>query len=319
MQQQQSCADWRPTPSDVTFVLALRAPDATTFQPPFMKPHGSHLDRLRRFFQIAYRDNVLFLASALSFDALLTAIPFAILLLSVLGFFLDARADVVPDLLATLQRVLPSHEGGVGDPIARAELIITSVVQSRHELSFYGLPLFIIFSTRLFASTRIALDQIFHVKTRRRWRHDMGHDLILVGVVSVLIVSNALVTVPAISSSAFQRVYSHILAIIFGTILFFCVYALAPTRKPRLDTALIAALSAAIVFEFTKIAYGAYLEAFVSVNRVITHANGVAVFLFMVWIYVSALVFLLGGEFVKGRYVRQSAEFIRPQTRNNQH
>ena len=123
---------------------------------------------MRRFFQIAYRDNILFLASALSFDALLTAIPFAILLLSVLGFFLDARSEVVPDLLAALQRVLPAHEGGIEDPITRAEEIITAVVESRRELSFYGVPLFLIFSTRLFTSTRIALDQIFHVRTRRR-------------------------------------------------------------------------------------------------------------------------------------------------------
>jgi len=306
-------------PTLVTFVRAhpgVGSSDTPTTRMG-MTPAKRHLDRVRRFFQIAHRDNVLFLASALSFDALLTAIPFAILLLSVLGFFLDARAEGVPDLLTTLQRVLPAHEGGLEDPIARAEEIITAVVESRHELSFYGVPLFIVFSTRLFASTRIALDQIFHVRTRRRWRHDMGHDLMLVGVVTILIIANAVVTVPALSSTAIQQVYSHVLAIIFGTLLFFSVYALAPTRKPRLDTAFIAALSAALVFEFTKIAYGAYLEAFVSVNRVISHANGVALFLFIVWIYVSAVVFLLGGEFVKGRYVRQSAEFIRPAVNDN--
>ena len=256
----------------------------------------------------------MFLASALSFDALLTAIPFAILLLSILGFFLDARADVVPDLLSTLQRVLPAHEGGLEDPITRAEEIITAVVESRRALSLFGVPLFLVFSTRLFTSTRIALDQIFHVRTRRRWRHDIAHDLILVSVVSVLVVANALVTVPTFVSTQLQKTVGHGLAILFGSALFFSVYALAPTRKPRLDTALIAAVSAAIVFEFTKILYGAYLEAFVAVSPVISHTSGVAVFLFIVWIYVSAVVFLLGGEFVKGRYVRQSAEFQRPST-----
>lgn len=270
---------------------------------------AAYLRRVRAFLRGAYRDNVLFLASAISFDALLTAVPFTLLLLSILGFFLDARAEVLPDLLATLERILPAHEAGVEDPMTRAQTILTAVVDSRHELSIYGVPLFLIFSTRLFASTRIALDQIFHVRARRRWLHDLGHDFILVGCVSVLIVANALVTLPSIGSSQAQRVVSHILAIIFGTLLFFCVYALAPSRKPRLDTAFIAALSAAIIFEFTKFLYGAYIEAFVSVNRVITNANAVAVFLFIVWIYLSALTFLIGGEFVKRRYVRQSAEF----------
>jgi len=272
------------------------------------------LERVRRFIQVAYRDNVLFLASALSFDALLTAIPFAFLLLSVLGFFLDARSDVVPDLLTTLQRVLPAHEGRIEDPITSAQEIISAVVESRREMSLYGVPLFLVFSTRLFTSTRIALDQIFHVRTRRRWRHDITHDLILVSVVSVLVVANALVTVPTFVTSELEMIVRHGLAVLFGSALFFSVYALAPTTKPRLDTALIAAVSAAVVFEFTKVLYGAYLEAFVSVNRVISHANGVAVFLFIVWVYVSALVFLLGGEFVKGRYVRQSAEFQSPPT-----
>src|SRR5260370_991669 len=48
--------------------------------------HRSPLGVIRRTFEAAYEDNIPFLASALSFDLLLTALPFVVLLLAAVGY-----------------------------------------------------------------------------------------------------------------------------------------------------------------------------------------------------------------------------------------
>ena len=65
--------------------------------------------RVRRFLVTVYRDHVLFLASALSFDALLAAIPLALLVLAILG---------VEDLRSVIEVVMPT---GAGQEKTRAE------------------------------------------------------------------------------------------------------------------------------------------------------------------------------------------------------
>ena len=81
--------------------------------------------RVRRFFVTVYRDHVLFLASALSFDALLAAIPLALLVLAILG---------VEDLRSVIEVVMPTGASDPGAPLSNAERIINSVVASRRDL-----------------------------------------------------------------------------------------------------------------------------------------------------------------------------------------
>ena len=54
--------------------------------------HRSVTGVVRRTLQAAFDDNIPFLASALSFDLLLTAIPFVVLLLAVAGYLVQHQA-----------------------------------------------------------------------------------------------------------------------------------------------------------------------------------------------------------------------------------
>ncbi|HWZ28417.1 MAG TPA: hypothetical protein VNX15_07640, partial [Gemmatimonadales bacterium] len=77
--------------------------------------HQSVVGMVRRTFQAAFEDNVPFLASGLSFDLLLTAIPFAALALAVVGYLVQhqvtAHQVTVHQLL---QRFLPGGPTGRG-------------------------------------------------------------------------------------------------------------------------------------------------------------------------------------------------------------
>ncbi len=47
-----------------------------------------------------------------------------------------------------------------------------------------------------------------------------------------------------------------------------------------------------------------------TLNRVISHANAIAVLLFVFWIYLAALLFLLGGEIAKAVEEHRQGKFM---------
>ncbi len=250
-----------------------------------------------RFIKSSHHDNVLFLASALSFDALMAAIPLALLFISFLGFVLNGRSPA--DLGSVLQLMLPPHAPGDTGPLVQAENIIQTVIGSRSQLSLYALPLFLLFSTRLFASIRVALNQILGIRTRRTFLRALGVDVILVLLTTVLFAANSVVSIPVFNSSLIDQIAGHLLAVAFGIILFFLVYSLAPDEEIPWDTALLSATVVSIGFEIAKALFGAYLANVATVNNLISHANAVAIILFVFWIYYSSLIFLLGAEVAK--------------------
>ena len=244
----------------------------------------------RTFLGSIYHDNLLFLASGVSFDALLAAIPLALLFLAILG---------VDDLRAVLDVIMPTVPGQASAPLSGAERLLNSVVASRRELSLYGAPLFLLFSTRMFASARIALDQILGVQNRRRFVHDLAYDLLMVLTTTMLFAMNSYISVPAFLSSGLSQLAARVLAIVFGTVLFSSVYFLAPTKRLEWHNVLLVGFIVSVMFEISKTLFGVYIVQFATVNRLISHANAIAVLLFVFWIYIMAVIFLLGGEIAK--------------------
>jgi YihY family inner membrane protein len=254
--------------------------------------------KLVGFFTAAYRDSVFFMAAALSFNALLASVPFAMLFLAVLGYVLNTSGDVSESVRAVLRLLLPDQTGD-GAPIARTEQIITTVIDSRAEFSRFGIPLYLIFSLRMFRTARIALDRILGASPEKRWFFGILRDVVLVIVTSVLFVASALIAIPAVGTSTLQLVLANVLAVAFSTMLFFLVYTLAPSRKLHRHTALLAAFVTSFAFETAKILYGIYLAEFATANQLISNANAIAVLLFVAWIYYTSAIVLLGGEFAK--------------------
>ncbi len=250
---------------------------------------------MRRVFLGAYDDQILFLGSALTFDALLAAIPFALLLLAAFGYFVHSGEDAMADVLRVLDQILPQAAGDEG-PLERAERLITGVVNSRAELTIYGIPLFLWFATRFFSAVRSSLNEIFDTPETRSYLVGKGLDLFLVLMTVVLLVANALLTVIVADYPFVGRFVVGISTYAVGIVLFFIVYTFAPTRTMRWDTAVVAAAVAALGFEVAKKLYSVYLTQFTTIDRLISNANFIAVLLLVVWLYFMACVFLLGGE-----------------------
>ncbi len=230
----------------------------------------SPLGFVRRVFVGAYEDNILFLGSALTFDALLASLPFALLLLATLGYFVHSGEQAMADVIVLLDRVLPAGADSGDGPLRRAEDLIAGVVESRGQLSSFGIPLFLWFATRFFSGTRAALNEIFDTHESRSAFRGKAVDLSLVVVTLVLLMANAFLTVRFADDPWIGRFVIGLSTYGLGVALFVIVYKAAPTRTN--------------------------LSEFATIDRLISNTNAIAVLLLVVWVYAMAVIFLVGAE-----------------------
>lgn len=255
----------------------------------------SPLGFVRRVAVAAFEDNVPFLASALTFDALVASIPLALLALAALGYVARSEGDVLLGLRNMLEAFIPAGTGGP-EPRAAAERLLQALVERRAGLSALGLPLFLWFSTRFFGGARAALNDVFDTEESRPWLAAKALDLLLVIVTVSLLILNAAATLLLGAVPWFGRLLGRGLAFGIGVGLFALIYTVAPSRRVARDTALVAAVVAALAFEVAKMLYGVYLTRFATLDRLISNTNVLALALLVVWIYYTAFAFLVGGE-----------------------
>jgi membrane protein len=245
---------------------------------------------IRRTLEAAYEDNIPFLASAVSFDILLTAIPFVGLVLAVVGYLVEYQVAIHQlNVHELLQRFLPDSTEGKTDTFGFIERALGDLVAGRGRLTLLAAPLFLWFSTRMFGGLRAALNEVFDTDENRPWPVAKLTDLAMVFAVGALFLANAF-------ASTGHGVGSQLETLVLSTLLFFIIFKFLPSRRIYWRTGLVASLFCAVGFEVAKRLYTLYVARFVTFDRAATNANLVAVLLLLLWIYYTAYVFLLGGE-----------------------
>ncbi|MBA3761543.1 MAG: YihY/virulence factor BrkB family protein, partial [Gemmatimonadales bacterium] len=94
--------------------------------------------------------------------------------------------------------------------------------------------------------------------------------------------------------STIGRWVTELLAITFSVSLFYITYRYASIRRLPWSTALLASTFTAILFEVAKRLYALYLANFASLDAWGGDASLGAAALFILWVYYTAIVFLLG-------------------------
>ena len=250
--------------------------------------------------------------------------PFLLLLLVGLTALAQALAagalgtgPVDPSYL--FHRFLPPHDTSAGaDPFAIIERILSGITEKRAQISLFAVPAFVWFSTRLFAGVRTALNEIYDVSVRpSRPRHPLIvylrgklRDAGMVLATLLLFLGNTAVTAGlAYLESRGAEVAPHLrfwvtslgrfvgegLAFAFQFVLFYVVYRYASLRRIPGRTAVIASAFSAVFFEVAKRLYGLYLTHIASLERIPGDSQVGAVVLFVLWVYYTAIVFLVGG------------------------
>jgi len=245
---------------------------------------------VRRTLEAAYEDNIPFLAGALAFDILLTAIPFVGLVLAVVGYLVEYQLAIHQlNVHELLQRFLPESSGGEDGQFGFIERALSDLVARRGRITVLAAPLFLWFSTRMFGGLRAALNEVFDTEENRPWPVAKLTDLAMVFVAVTLFLANAF-------ASTGRGVLSHLASLVFSTLLFFMIFKFLPSRRIYWRTSVVASLFCAVAFEIAKRLYALYVARFVTFDQVASDANLLGFLLFILWIYYTAYVFLLGGE-----------------------
>ncbi len=257
----------------------------------------------------------------MTFDALLAAAPLVLLLLIGLTYLaqtLTSSPEVDPNTL--FHRFFPPHSSAPGrDPFALVERVLTGIAENRGQISLYAIPAFVWFSTRLFGGIRTALNDIYDVSARPPPRRHFLlnllfaklRDITMVIATVILFLANTALsaTLTVVQARGEERVIEQLrffvstlgrlsgelLAFAFSISLFYLTYRYASLRKLPWKTALLASGFTAVLFEVAKRLYGLYLANLASLEGAVGDANIGAVVLFVLWVYYTAIVFLLGG------------------------
>ena len=279
---------------------APRPPTTPNRQAPF----------LVRVYREWWRDEVPYLASALTFDALAAAVPFMMLLLTLVGVLVTY---FVPegelDLRSFLSGAFPASRMVDLDPLLRVERLLEGVADRRVTVSAVSVPLLFILSTRMFATVRWGLDRVFDAVEPRKLGHRWLVDVVLVFVTGACLMANGiasiglavLAAIPGVQGLA--QVGGATVTFVSALGLFVAIFRLAPGRRIDWPTALVAAVCSATFFEGAKLGFALYLEYAVKLDALTPDAQLAGIMLLLAWFYLNALAFLTAGE-VANEYSR---------------
>ncbi len=267
-------------------------------------------DYLVRMWDNAYEDNVLFLSSGVAFDVLLASIPFVITLVSGVTYVLNlSPAMSTAEITDVIDHMLPPHSEALGLPVHR---IIDDALRAHHALGIWSALIFIFLSTRLFASLRTVLAEVFDIEARRSLIGGKLFDIEMTLLATVLFGANTVVSAYlAIARSRgieilqdlglrqdvmgpVEYLVGRLVAFLFLLLMFFAIYRYLPARRVRWQTAVVASVFTSVLFEVAKQLFSIFVRHF-NTASVYTGALA-AIVIVVVWVYYSAIVFILGGE-----------------------
>ena len=268
-------------------------------------------DYLKRIWDNAAEDNVLFLAGGIAFNILIAAIPFVLLMVTGLTYLLPAITDMTPARAVHqfIDQLLPLQSATAGEWVHK---VIDDVMSTRTSVTIWSALLFAWLSTRLFGSLRSALADVFDIEHERSIIQGKIFDFQITLVSTILFVASTLVTgyialattrgLTALQEAGLRKdVMTGLeywigrgLSFVFITLMFFALYKYLPIRKVRTRTALLAGVFSGLLFEIAKYVFRVII---MGLNPQSIYTGTIAALvIIVVWVYYAALIFLIGGE-----------------------
>ena len=267
---------------------------------------------------------MLFLAGGLAFNVLLALVPFVLLLIAGLSFFLNREPAEAANTVAGLVQVFLPQDSPAASGLLRG--IVTDVLKTRGAVSIYAAIGFAWFSTRLFGSLRSVLALIFDGTDRgivAGKLFDFAATIVATLAVVTYVTMSAyldLATNRGVSlllelglresaMSGISYILGRLLAlsVVFG--LFFSLYRGLPRRRPRRNVAFVGALAATLLFEFARHMFAILVRHFDPSSLYTGTIAAIVAVVF--WTYYSALLFMIGGEVAQAYELRRGQLALR--------
>ncbi|MDR2876950.1 MAG: virulence factor BrkB family protein [Chromatiales bacterium] len=253
-------------------------------------------EAVRRFCILLYRrfddDRCLMTATALSYTTLLSLVPLLVVVFSIISSF-----PVFEKVTGTIQEyVFRNFLPAAGETI---QAYLTNFMARTGTLTGVGIATLVVTALMLMNTIDGVLNRIWRVHRSRSivakmatyWATlTLGPMLLAISIVA----TSYLVTLSKLGAMASSALLGW-LPFLFTSLALTLLYVLVPNRRVPLRYGLISAVLAAALFEIAKAAFAYYVAA----GPVYTTIYGAlaTIPLFLVWIYVSWAIVLLGAEF----------------------
>lgn len=250
-----------------------------------------------RVLQAFFRDDCLNLAANISFCALLSIIPVAMLMVSIAGYFVGGSHDAYMRIVEVSSNLLP-----VGRETFLAN--VESVLFQRSSLGLVGVLFLVFIATVLVSSIERALDIIFKTVHRRHFVYSRLLGIALIFWVTLLFALPTMVQIleGLLARYGFAFPLSEYMAgkaffLVIAFLAYLVTVVVVPNRKVHVRSAMVGAIFFALGISVAKFVFRAYMHLALTRYNLI-YGSLAAVILLVVWIYYLAVVMLLAAEIV---------------------
>ena len=263
-------------------------------------------------------DDILFLASGLAFNGLLTMIPLMLLTASAIGIFLNSSELGVQRLNDVLNAIFPPQPFATS--IKESILtVILDIVAYRTSLGVFGVLVLIWTATSLFDALRSVLHNIYRVKRTKSLLAGFAHDVGFVFLAFILFIASSVsiwmfslleglaTNVPELASFAVPGLHKTIptlIVIILTAVMFYIIYRYIPDSKPPKIAGIISTITTTVLWVISGKLFAVYLSSFSAIGKI--YGPYAFILVLLIWIYYSSVIFVVGG--IVGEVYRERME-----------
>jgi membrane protein len=262
---------------------------------------------VRHIWRKLTEDDVLFLASGLAFNGILTMVPMLFLSAALVGTVLDSYSLSIGQLNEVLDTIFPQQPfaNEIRDSI---RAVVEDIIVYRRSIGLLGFGVLVWTTTSLFDALRSALHRIYELKRTRGLLASLMHDIGFIFVAFILFLATnfaiwiyTLITpwvmnIPSLRpyvDAGYTRVVPTMIIILLTAVMFYIVYRHITYQKPPADAAMISTFTTTILWVISGRVFAVYIADWSIIGKIYGPYAFFLVMLF--WIYFSSLLFVFGG------------------------
>lgn len=247
------------------------------------------------------KDECFYLAASISFFSIMSLVPLSLLVITLFGYLIGENQDIYQFTLSGLVNLFPSVTEGI-----TAEL--------RNIITYKGISVLMLFvygflSLQLFYSMEHAMNIIFKIHRKRHFLLSIFWSISIVTLVIIFLLLSFTVSSIAgifkeysISFLGLEIGYKagillkYITPFILVFMTFTAIYVIIPKVKVSWRSAFAGALFVTIMWELAKHFFTWYVSHIIRFGTI--YGSLTTFVLFLLWVFYSSCIFLLGAEFV---------------------
>ncbi|MGF7047796.1 membrane protein [Paenibacillus sp. DS2015] len=257
------------------------------------------IDFFKQLYKKIKDDDVQAISAQLTYYLILSAFPFLIFIMTLIGY-----ANIsIEDKVSTLEDIVPA------EAISIIEEILKEVAQGRSQtmLSF-GMLATLWAASRGINAIIKGLNKAYDIDENRSFWKIRGISILATLVLSIVILLSGLLLVFGgwvgdqlfillSYPSGFREVWGllqYVVPLLVMTSVFTLLYYIAPSRKMTFKEVIPGAIFATIGWITTSVLFSTYVNRFGDFTRTYGSLGGVMILL--IWLYISSIIILIGGE-----------------------